>query len=114
MNIVYHARYLDYWEWARTEMLRDKLIAYHDIEQKNFYLPCINVNIDYHAPANYDDVLTTEINFSIKNNLKLHFSYLTKKNRILVASGESTHIFTNQDKKAVRIPKFFSELLDGK
>ena len=47
MGVVYHARYLDWFEWARTELLRDKGIPYKELEEKNLYAPVVEVHVNY-------------------------------------------------------------------
>ena len=58
-GVVYYANYLRFMERARTEWLRsfgieqDQLIEEHDI-----LFAVRQVNIDYHAPARFNDLLT--------------------------------------------------------
>jgi acyl-CoA thioester hydrolase len=66
-GIVYHARYLDFAEHARTEMLRD-VAQNHQIEGSHTNLfesmklafVVKTVSADYQKPAYLDDLLTVE------------------------------------------------------
>lgn len=61
-GIAYHARYLDWAEHARTEMLRELLPALSQGGMMNlgFGFVVRSINIDYFAPAFLDDLITVE------------------------------------------------------
>ncbi len=57
MGVVYHTHYLDYFEAARTEALREFGLAYRDLEEEGIIMPVTNVEVNYHRPAHYDELL---------------------------------------------------------
>lgn len=57
-GVVYHARYLAFYERARTEMLRDLGISQHKLLQENIAFVVKKMDINYHLPARLDDLLT--------------------------------------------------------
>lgn len=59
-GIVYHARYLDFAEHARTEMLREILpgLRQSDLKDDGVIFVVRNISIDYRSPAHLDDLLT--------------------------------------------------------
>ena len=58
-GIVFYANYLKFFERARTEWLRALDINQHDLAEQHGALFVVkNANIDYHAPAKLDDVIT--------------------------------------------------------
>jgi acyl-CoA thioester hydrolase len=59
-GVVYHANYLRYFERARTEYLRDRGVSVADLAAGGHILPVIRLEIDYRAPALYDDLLRIE------------------------------------------------------
>lgn len=63
-GIVYHARYLDFAEHARTEMLREVLpaVSQSDLQSSGLIFVVKSISIDYRKPGMLDDeilVLTT-------------------------------------------------------
>jgi acyl-CoA thioester hydrolase len=58
MGYVYYGNYAMYFESARTEMLRSLGFSYREWEDKGIILPVRELQIRYHAPAYYDDLLT--------------------------------------------------------
>lgn len=105
MGLVYHARYLDYFEWARTEFIRSKGESYNSIEKSGYFLPCSDLQIKFHKPAKYDDELTVYVHTKEQKGLRLIFAYEIFRNEERLISGESTHVFTNSDLKPSRPPK---------
>ena len=63
MSVVYHAHYLDYFEAARTEALRDLGLAYRDLEASGVIMPVVRAEVHYRRPARYDDLLEITVLF---------------------------------------------------
>src|SRR4051812_32375281 len=58
MGFLHHANYLVYFEQARTELLRTSGATYKDMEDQGFLLVLTKVEVKYHRPGRYDDILT--------------------------------------------------------
>lgn len=112
MHFVYNGKYLEYFEVGRTELLRASGLPYSLIEKKGFQLPLLEANVKYISPAYYDDILTVKAFVKEIPLLKIHIDYQITRNGsdVIAAEGFTKHIFINKEtKKAVRIPKFFTE-----
>ena len=62
-GFVYHARYLHFFERARTEALRDLGVdhrALFEAEGGPFFFVVRRMEIDFRSPARMDDVVTVE------------------------------------------------------
>ncbi|WP_446718895.1 tol-pal system-associated acyl-CoA thioesterase [Gilliamella sp. ESL0250] len=57
-GVVYHARYLAFFERARTEMLRQLDISQQKLLQEGIAFVVKKMDISYHFPARLDDMLT--------------------------------------------------------
>ncbi|MCX8587522.1 MULTISPECIES: tol-pal system-associated acyl-CoA thioesterase [unclassified Gilliamella] len=57
-GVVYHARYLAFYERARTELLRQLGISQHKLLQESIAFVVKKIDISYHFPARLDDLLT--------------------------------------------------------
>lgn len=57
-GVVYHARYLAFFERARTEILRQLDISQQKLLQEGIAFVVKNMDINYHSPARLDDMLT--------------------------------------------------------
>jgi len=62
MGIVYHARYLYFFERARTEMLRDHGLSLTMMARYDTHFAIHDVHIRYLYPARLDDVVTIKSN----------------------------------------------------
>lgn len=61
MGYVYYGRYLEYFEEARTEMIRSFGLPYAELEKKGIMLPVIHTEVDYKAPVFYDELMNIEV-----------------------------------------------------
>lgn len=57
MGIVYHANYLNFFERARTDMLRGQGISLISLGQQGVHFAIHDIAIRYHYPARLDDLL---------------------------------------------------------
>lgn len=112
MGIVYYTRYLEYFEEARTELLRSIGISVPEIEQNGYYLPVVSVNCQYTNPAKFDDILVinTKICNIPRSTLKIDYSVINAESKICV-TGDTIHTFINRNRKAVKPPKFVIETI---
>jgi len=110
MGIVYYGNYFTWCEVARTEYLRSFGIAYTDLEKNGTYLLVASASCKYKSPARYDDVVTAKTWISEMKNTSLKFEYKFHVADRLVATGESTHVFTDRSFKPIRIPEGIKKL----
>lgn len=61
MGYVYYGRYFEYFEQARTEMLRSMGLPYSQMEAEGVMLPVIQADIRYHRPVYYDEKMTVRV-----------------------------------------------------
>ena len=79
MGIVYHTHYLDYFEAARTEALRDMGIAYKMIEEQGLFMPVIDLALQYKRPAYYDDLLEINTYFDEVPRVRVPIRYEVRR-----------------------------------
>ena len=114
MGIVYYTRYLEYFEAARTELLRSIGLDVTIIEQMGYFLPVISCHCDYKKSAKFDDELSivTKINESPRSSMKIEYDVFNSSKELL-ATGYTVHSFINSNGKAVKPPKILIEKLRG-
>lgn len=56
-GVVYYANYLRYLERGRTEFVRARGISLQDLLDLGYQFPVARLEIDYHFPAVYDDLI---------------------------------------------------------
>ncbi|MGL5298523.1 MAG: tol-pal system-associated acyl-CoA thioesterase, partial [Plesiomonas sp.] len=63
-GVVYHARYVAFFERARTEMLRSLGQQQQTLLQHNVAFVVRRMTVDYRSPARLDDLLSVETEIS--------------------------------------------------
>lgn len=107
MGFLYHAHYVDYYDVARTEMLRKYGTSNKELEDQGIMLPVIEVVSNYKNPAYYDDLLTVEVTLENIPTVKMKFSYrVFRENGELINTGHVVLAFMNStSRKACRAPE---------
>lgn len=114
MGIVYYTRYLEYFEAARTELLRSIGFDVTKVEEMGYFMPVIACHCDYKRSAKFDDELNivTKINELPRSSMKIEYEVFNSSKELLI-TGYTVHSFINSNGKAVKPPKVFIEKLRG-
>jgi len=112
-GVVYYAKYLDWFEAGRTEILREKGITYADLEKKGIFAPVVEVKVNYKSPGRYDDIILLETEIVKIGNTSIKFDYkvLRKKDKKLLAEAYTVNVFINKDMKPVPVPEEIKKLI---
>jgi len=86
MKIVYHGKYLEYFEVGRAALIRSLGLPYSELETRGILLPVIEAFAKYRKPARYDDLLSIEavVRSYLQRHSKLTIEYseITRKHRL--------------------------------
>lgn len=102
MGVVYHTHYLDYFEAARTEALRNLGIAYRDVEDSGIIMPVVNLDVQYKRPACYDDLLDIVTRFETMPSVRVPITYAVHRNDApsdVLATGQVTLCFMDAERR---------------
>ncbi len=108
MGVVYYSRYLEYFEAARTELLKSIGIEVTEIEKQGYFLPVVAAHCDYRQSARFEEELAVEtvIPEIPKARLRIEYNLSGEQGRNIV-TGYTEHCFTTPDGRVVRPPAFF-------
>lgn len=100
MSIAYHTFYLDYFEEARTEALRELGLPYKSLEDAGIIMPVVDASIEYKSSAHYDDVLEIETTFDEIPRVRVPLSYTIRREGedAILATGTVTLCFVDVEK----------------
>ncbi|RKY86676.1 acyl-CoA thioesterase, partial [candidate division KSB1 bacterium] len=114
MGMVYHSKYLEWFECGRTELLREIGYPYSRLESEKIYLPVIEAMIKYRKPAQYDQLITvvTHIKEIPKSKFKIDYKIYDNGKNVLLAEGYTVHSFINDSKKPTRVPQKFRNTIE--
>jgi acyl-CoA thioester hydrolase len=127
MGVVYHANYLNWFELGRTEMIRELGMPYRELEERGLLLPVVEAELQFRAPARYDDSVTIYTAVEEYNHLRLQFTCevrrlteeehglqggATEPQGELLVRGRTKHIWVNRDWRPVRIDRAAPDLFE--
>lgn len=112
MGVVHHSNYVNYYEVARTEMLRAHGTTYRELEETGVMLPVHEVAMNYFAPAHYDDLLTVKLTMRELPGVKMTFEHeICNERGVLVNTGRVALVFMNAaTRRACRAPGWFLDI----
>ncbi|MDP4199384.1 MAG: thioesterase family protein [Bacteroidota bacterium] len=95
MGLVYYGKYFEYFEVARTEMLRACGLPYSEIEQAGYGLPVRDASARYYRGATYDDLLrvTARMKSDVATRLEISYTVHMDATNELLAEGNTTLVF---------------------
>lgn len=98
MGVVYHAHYIDYFEAARTEALREMGLAYKELEARGIIMPVVDLAVQYKRPAHYDDLLDVVTTFEEVPRVRIPIYYTVYRDDEAepLASGHVTLCFMDR------------------
>lgn len=112
-NHVYYGRYLDILEAARGAFFRELGFPFTQLDALDVALPVVRVELDFQAPARYDDVLAVDVQLEDRSRVKLTFAYrVTREDGTAVLAGRTWHGITNHADKPRRLPAEVDQVLN--
>lgn len=112
MGVVYYGVYAQYFEVGRVESLRDLGIRYRALEEEGIMLPVRRLEVNYKAPARYDDWLTIETTVQEMPQTRILFAHriLNEANQVL-CTGTVELVFVDALSRRPRMAP--AEVLDA-
>ena len=114
MKMVYYARFFEYFEQGRSDLLRDIGMPYPEIEEMGYYLPVIEAHAKYLRSAHYDDLLSVKTILREMPQVKVRIEYEVHNVETgdLLIEGYTIHSFISASSgKPARAPDRFVEML---
>ncbi|RYM06920.1 acyl-CoA thioesterase [Sporolactobacillus sp. THM7-7] len=107
MGIIHHSHYINWFEVARTDWIKEAGISYRTIEDEGLMMPVLNIDIHYHSPARFEDAVIVETSIKDYDSIKTRFSYraIRESDERLLVDGTSTHCWTDLRLKPVSLRK---------
>ncbi|HMA99748.1 MAG TPA: thioesterase family protein [Spirochaetota bacterium] len=111
-GVVYYAKYAEFMEMGRTELLRNIGISVQDlIDDYNIICPVAELNIKYKKSAVYDDTLKIKTSIENCSAVKIDFSYeIYNQMSELLCTGTTTNCPVDGD--TLKLTRFPPEFLD--
>jgi acyl-CoA thioester hydrolase len=116
MGTFYNSRALEWFECARSELMRNKLgISYVVLEEKGAFLPLVEAHLEFLGGARYDDLLkiASVVDWFGRARLRFDVRITQAASGKPVVNGYTIHAFTDQKAKPIRPPAWFVDAFNG-
>ncbi|HBS28581.1 MAG TPA: thioesterase [Phycisphaerales bacterium] len=111
MGVAHHSAFIPWFEIGRTELLRAGGVAYAAIEKAGVFLVVTRLEVRYHRPARYDDLLVVVTRVSGGGRARVDHEYEVWADRDdgrgkseLLATGGSTLACVGADGRPRALP----------
>ncbi len=112
MKTVYYARYFEYFEQGRSDLLREMGMPYPVIEQMGYCLPVIEAHAKYFKSAHYDDLLSVKTMLKHVPQVRVRIEYEIHQGLDLIVEGYTVHSFVSAATgKPARAPVKFLQIV---
>lgn len=104
MGYLHHAKYWEYFEHARTELLRDRGIRYRDLEADGVFFVVYKAACKYLVPIRYDDLVVVTVTVERITRTRVDHSYTVTRDDDLVCEATSTLACVGRDGRPILMP----------
>jgi acyl-CoA thioester hydrolase len=99
-NVVYFARYPEYFDLALTEMWRESMGSYQSMVDGGTDLVVAEMAIRYRAPARFDEVIEVEISIDRLGETSIATTTTIRREDETLVEGNFRHVFIDPPTKA--------------
>lgn len=110
-SVVFYGEYVTYQDETFSQYLREIGYDYHELESAGWDIHVVHVDLDYRAPASFDDWLTNGLRVKRIGESAIDFSYVCRQRDSgeVVAEGNLTHVAVDDSGNPTRVPDAFRE-----
>jgi len=109
MGYLHHAKYFEYFEMGRTELLRLAGVRYRDLEERGVLFVVAKVECRFRRPARYDDVLKLETRIVRQTRARIDHEYKLLREGMLLCEAASTLACVDRKGQIIPIPEELGE-----
>ncbi|MEY4629158.1 MAG: hypothetical protein RLZZ595_1484 [Bacteroidota bacterium] len=115
MQVVYHAKFIEYFEVGRTDAMRSLGITYKDVEHAGIVMPVVGVDCKFIRPALYDDLLTIRtllLQLPKDHKIEFHQEVYNEKNELLCKGKVALYFMEKASFQKTPMPMMLVEKLE--
>ncbi len=111
MQVVWHGQYVRYFEDGRESFGRQYKIGYHDISEAGFYVPIVELNLQYKQSLRYGEQAIVETRYIKTHAAKIIFDYTIyrESDQSVAATGSTIQVFIDKESGQLELnsPDFY-------
>lgn len=115
MGYVYYGHFLQYFEVARTEMVRSLGFSYAELENSGIMLPVVSAELEYKAPVFYDELIRIDVEvFDLPGiRLNTYYKVYSEQTGKLKTKGKVVLVFASAEtRRPTKAPQKFIDALN--
>lgn len=105
MGIVHHSNHVRFFELGRVAWLTEHDQAYEAYVAQGVHFATTHVEVDYHRPARFGDVVEITVWPEAVRGASLRMGYALRVGREVVATGTTEHASVDASGRVVRLPR---------
>ena len=105
MGYLHHARYWEYFEHARTELLRRSGVRYRDLEDQGVLFVVYKCACKYIAPVRYDDVVNVTATVTRTTRTRVDHAYTVDLAGKRTCEASTTLACVGRDGRPILMPE---------
>lgn len=113
MGVAYHARYVVWFDQARTEHIRRTGISYRQLEERGILLVVGELHVRYRRPARYDDLVRIRcwVRECASRRVTFGYAVVRESDGELLVTGTTGMMALNKSFSPARLPDEIKVLL---
>ena len=105
MGYLHHAKYWEYFEHARTELLRQNGVRYRDLEAEGILFVVYKTACKFILPIRYDDVVTVTVQVARTTRTRVDHTYVVELGAQRACEASSTLACVGRDGRPRLMPE---------
>lgn len=102
---LHHAKYWEYFEHARTELLRENGFRYRDLEASGTMFVVYKAAVKYILPIKYDDVVRVTVTVARLTRTRVDHTYIITRDGDKTCEASTTLACVAKDGKPTLMPE---------
>jgi|MudIll2142460700_1097286.scaffolds.fasta_scaffold1094813_2 acyl-CoA thioester hydrolase len=112
-GVVYYANYLKYFEEARTEFFTSRRVDLRRLADGGVFFVVARVEIDYKAPAKYQDVLSIHTSVARARRSLVEFAQRATREGTVIAEARTIIMCVGRDLRTITVPPVIAEAISA-
>ena len=104
MGYLHHAKYWEYFEHVRTELLRQDGVRYRDLEAEGILFVVYKTACKYILPIRYDDLVTVRVQVARITRTRVDYTYVVELDGQRMCEASTTLACVGRDGRPRMMP----------
>ena len=105
MGYLHHAKYWEYFEHVRTELLRQNGVRYRDLEAEGILFVVYKTACKYILPIRYDDLVTVRVQVARITRTRVDYAYVVELDGQRMCEASTTLACVGRDGRPRMMPE---------